>query len=171
MASSKPKKEVKFQDEEDKLESENTTRSEENTPYWEKEGDEFHHNVESAFHLSSGRENIRAIVAIEETGRLVRKLAGYNPACPIVAVVNDQDLATELQKLDGVIPLLFDGDLFTPDWRMVDDETEKLDDRVAAAANLLKLQGIAADGDEVVVVTGPRPKCFTGASITCPVTI
>jgi pyruvate kinase len=142
-------------------------------PYWERDdGGEFYHNAISAYHLSSGRENIRAIVAIEGTGELVRKLAEYKPACPIVAVINDQKLADELNQMNGVMTLMFDGDLFTPDWRMVDDDN-KLDDRVAAAANLLKLQGIAVTGDEVVVVTGARPKCVstTGASITCPVTI
>ena len=127
---------------------------------YEEDGTDCH--VRGAFNISL-EPHVKAIVAISNSGETVRKLVRHRPVCPVVAVVNNVRLARQMRLLHGVMPLFFDGDLHTPDYRMMDDYG-KLDDRVAAATDLLKHSGIVSDDDQIAVVTGSRSG---GSSITC----
>lgn len=118
-------------------------------------------HIISAYNVSVTRSSVKAIIVVTRTGETVHKLLAYKPAVPVVAVVNEHSLAAQMGLLDGVHPLLFDGDLHTPDWRM------KKDDKVIAAISHLKQKNLAAHGDDVVVLTGARPDSTSGAAITC----
>lgn len=122
----------------------------------EHEDDQDDKHMVLAYNMSLEPE-VKAIIAISKDGNTVRKLVRHRPVVPVVAVVNNERLVRQMRLLHGVLPLLFSGEIHTPDWTMVDDYG-KFDDRVAAAVDLLQHLGIltSGSGHRVAVVTGTR---------------
>lgn len=52
-----------------------------------------------------------AIVALVNTGAMVKKVAKFRPMCPILAVTSNAKLARQMQIHRGIVPVLHDGNL------------------------------------------------------------
>ena len=85
--------------------------------------------------------NADAIVAYTHTGHSAEKLAGMGPACPIIAVTDDEKTFNKLSVVWNVLPVLVEGEN-TPEAT------------IEKGIEMLKADGTLEEGDVVVLSGG-----------------
>ncbi|KAL0270856.1 UNVERIFIED_CONTAM: hypothetical protein PYX00_008129 [Menopon gallinae] len=88
-----------------------------------------------------------AIIVITTTGRSAHLISKYRPACPIIAVTRNGQVARQCHLYRGILPILYT-DPALPDW------LKDVDARVQFGLQFGKRQGFIKIGDPVIVITG-----------------
>lgn len=97
----------------------------------------------------------KAIVAVTYSGRTARQLAGFRPACPIIATTVSRRATRQLNLAWGVTPFQV-------------DEMRSTDELFATGLKVVAESGLARNGD-LVVITGGTPVGMSGTTNTMKV--
>lgn len=87
--------------------------------------------------------NADAIVAYTHTGNSVRKIAGMGPACPILAITDDEVTYQQLSVAWDVTPILV-------------ENKKSIEETIEAGLEILKAEDILEKGDKVVLAGGAK---------------
>src|SRR5512139_2491799 len=123
------------------------TMTEPNFPYgtWQADVETEEHTVDAAI----GRATVdiaealgaKAIATLTHSGRSARLIAQYRPSIPILAAATSERVQRQLALVWGVVPMLTEHHPTT-------------DDRIRAAAALSVKNGLAQQGDLIVIAAG-----------------
>ncbi|KAL5469410.1 hypothetical protein EMCRGX_G030662 [Ephydatia muelleri] len=100
---------------------------------------------------ASFQQNAAAIVTLTTTGRTAFILAKYRPRCPIIAVTRDPRTARICHLHRSIHPVVYADPLDVNDW------TNDMERRFAAAIAKGKRDGYIRKGSTIVVLSGWKP--------------
>ena len=93
--------------------------------------------------MSAEKLNADAIVAYTHKGDSVRKIAGFGPACPILAITDSEETYYQLAIAWNTTPILVKGE-------------KTIEDTIQKGIEILESEGILEKGDKVVLAGGPK---------------
>ena len=93
--------------------------------------------------MSAEKLNADAIVAYTHKGDSVRKIAGFGPACPILAITDSEQTYYQLAITWNTTPILVKGE-------------KTIEDTIQKGIEILENEGILEKGDKVVLAGGPK---------------
>ncbi len=104
----------------------------------------FHHAITHSASYAATKANVKAIVALSESGSMAKRLSKVKPQRPIIAITQHEDVANRMCLLWGVSPL-------------VSPQADTTDETMEWAEFTIFSQNLLNSGDSIVFCAGKNP--------------